>query len=213
MPTFTTEGIILKRSDFSEADRILTILTPFRGKIKVLAKGVRRITSRRGGNVELLNKVRVQLFVGKGLAILTEAESLKTYPKIKSNLTVMTYASHVTELADKLLAENQINNGAYKLLSIILDLLETHPRQIFIRAYEVKLLNELGFWAASQIEANDRVKQLLRKLEVGSWEEISKLKLDEGESVELGKILRYYMERVIESKLKSLEIVRKLKNG
>ena len=65
MVSLTTEGLIIKRKDFGEADRILTVLTDRFGKISVVAKGVRRITSRRAGNIELLNLVKLHLFKAK----------------------------------------------------------------------------------------------------------------------------------------------------
>ena len=152
MPTFTTEGIIVKRSNFGEADRILTIITPYKGKIRVIAKGVRRITSRRAGNVEVLNKVKLQIFQGKGMEILTEAEALLTFPKIKNDLIMSTYGSHLAELSERFLPEGQPNPAIYQLLSATLELLEKNPRQIFIRAFEVKLLSLLGFWSLNQVE-------------------------------------------------------------
>lgn len=212
MPVVTSEGIIIKRSNFGEADRLLTVVTPFKGKITVLAKGVRRITSRRGGNVELLNKLKFQMFTGSGLPILTEAESLQTYPKIKADLMLSSYASHVAELANRLLPENQSNPGTYLLLNTILDLLEANPRQIFIRAFEIKLLINLGFWSKDQIQVSEKIKALLNKLQRNNWQEISSLDINAKEALELERILRYYIEKVLEGKLKSVEIINKLKN-
>ncbi len=213
MAQFVTEGIIIKRSNFGEADRILTILTPFRGKIKVIAKGVRRITSRRGGNVESLNKVRMQLFKGSGLSILTEAESIETYPKIKSDLVVLTYATHVAELIDRLIPEDQLNPTIYKLFEIVLTLLEKNPRQIFIRAFEVKLLSDLGFWSIDQVEVEGEIKKLLEDLDSKSWVEISQMEVTPEQSLELERILRYYMEKVLEGSLKSLKLLKQLKDN
>ncbi|MBI2593599.1 DNA repair protein RecO, partial [Candidatus Daviesbacteria bacterium] len=79
MPSVAVEGIILKRTNFGEADRMLTVLTKNLGKITVIARGVRKITSRRAGNVELLNVVKLGLFKGKGYT-LTEAQSVQTFP-------------------------------------------------------------------------------------------------------------------------------------
>ena len=107
------KSIVLKRKNFGEADRILTVFTTHRGKISVLAKGVRRITSRRAGNVELLNRVSIFLHQTKGMPILTEAVSLDTYPKLKGNLKLSTVAFHIIELVDKLTAENQENRSLY----------------------------------------------------------------------------------------------------
>ncbi|MFH0937021.1 MAG: DNA repair protein RecO [Candidatus Daviesbacteria bacterium] len=213
MAVFSTEGIIVKRSNFGEADRILTIITPYKGKITVIAKGVRRITSRRGGNVEVLNKVKLQIFKGSGMSILTEAESIETFPKIKSDLTLLSYGSHLAELSERFLPEEQPNPAAYQLLAAALDLLEKNPRQVFIRAYEVKLLTTLGFWSLNQIQAKEDVKEILKSLEAKSWGEISKIELNQNQALELEKILRYYIEKVLESSLRSSKVMKELKNG
>src|SRR3989344_2903487 len=99
MPALTTEGLILKRKNFGEADRVLTVLTPRLGKISIIARGVRKITSRRAGNIEVLNRTKLHLFKGKNYT-LTEAESLETFNKLKSNLTLSTVALHIIELVD-----------------------------------------------------------------------------------------------------------------
>lgn len=213
MAVFTTEGVIVKRSNFGEADRILTVVTPFKGKIKVIAKGVRKITSRRGGNVELLNKVRLHIFQGSGMAILTEAESLETFPKIKGELLLSSYGSHIAELADRLLPENQPNPAAYNLVAIALSLLEKNPRQIFIRAFEVKLLTVLGFWDLSQIPEAGEVSNILESLQKKDWVEINIMRLDKKQSLEVERILRYYIEKVLESPLRSIKMIEKLKEN
>ena len=176
-----------------------------------MAKGVRRITSRRGGNVELLNKVKIQVFQGKGMDLLTEAESLKTFSKIKNDLMISTYSSHIAELADRLLPEEQPNPQAYNLLVIVLNLLENNPRQIFIRAFEVKLLTVLGFWSLDQVGEVRGVREILEKLQKGSWEEIAQIEVTQVQSEELERILRSYLEKVLESPLRSVKIIQKLR--
>lgn len=212
MVGFKTEGIILKRRNFGEADRILTVFSLHRGKISVMAKGVRRITSRRAGNIELLNRVQMFLHPGKQFLILTEASSLDTYQKLKEDLTLSTYAYHILELTDKLTAEGQENPILYMNLVEVLKRLSNNPRQILIRAYEVKILSLMGFWSIDQVGGlNGKLKQLLNILEVGAWDEIEKLRIDEKEALELERVLRYYVERVIESSLKSRQFLKELK--
>lgn len=215
MAVFTTEGIIVRRRNFGEADRLLTVITPFKGKITVIAKGVRRITSRRGGNVELLNKVRLHIFQGQGMPILTEAESIETFPKIKSDLILSTYASHVVELSERMLPEMQPNPAAYNLLVTILTLLEKNPRQIFIRAFEVKFLTVMGFWDLGGVgPTSPRLRgtgEILEKLQKESWEQIGEMEIKKEEALELERVLRYYIEKVLESPLKSVKILEKLK--
>lgn len=202
MPGFKTEGVILKRRNFGEADRILTVFSLHRGKISVMAKGVRRITSRRAGNVELLNRVQMFLYPGKQFLILTEAESLDTFQKLKEDLTLSTYAYHLIELIDKLTAENQENRNLYIELVEVLKRLERNPRQILVRAFEAKILSNLGFVGFKE--------ELIKKLETSSWDEIEKMEVTKKEALELERILRYHVERVIEGKLNAREFLKKL---
>jgi len=213
MSVITTEGIIIKRSNFGEADRILTVITPYKGKIKIVAKGVRRITSRRGGNVELLNKVKLHIYEGKGMPILTEAQSVETFPKIKSDLMMSTYGSYIMELSEKLLPEEQPNPAAYQLIASILGLLETNPRQIFIRAFELKLLSVMGYWSPNEISVTSEIKDLLEKLQRETWENIEKMNITKNQAMELEKIVRYYIEKILEHPLQSVKILQRLKQN
>ena len=211
------EGIILKRRNLGEADRILTVFSLQRGKISVLAKGVRRITSRRAGNVELLNRVSLYLHQAKTFLILTEATSLDTYQKLKEDLTLSTYAFHIIELIDKLTAENQENRILYEHLVAVLQRLSRNPRQILVRAFEIKILTNLGFISFQnpkvQLQFHPRggSGKLLKDLEMMSWDEVEKMEIDQKQALELEKVLRYHVERVIEGELKSRQILGKIK--
>lgn len=189
----------------------MTVLTERFGKISVIAKGVRRITSRRAGNVEVLNRVRLHIFQSKSYN-LSEAESIETFQKIKENLTLTTYAFHIIELIDRLVPEEQKNPQVYNLTLQILGLLNKNPRQIFIRAFEVKLLYLLGFWSDEAVpNLTPEVREILGGLRVGSWTEISNLEIKEETAMELERIMRYYIEKILESSLKSVQVLKKLK--
>jgi len=211
MASIVTQGIILKRHNFGEADRIMTVLTDRLGKIAVVARGVRKITSRRAGNVEILNYVRIGLFKGKGYT-LTEAEAIETFPKIKENLTLSSTAFHVIELADRLIVEEQSNPQVFDLVLATLKILEKNPRQLFIRAYEIKLMRLLGFLSADSLEGVEMsMGLLLQNLEDESWAEISKLNITESEAESLEQFMRGSIEKVLESKLNSSDVFRKMK--
>lgn len=213
MKAFKTEGVILKRRDFGEADRILTLFSLKEGKITVLAKGVRKVTSRRAGNIELLNRVIVYLHKGRDFYLLTEAESIETFRPLKENLTLSTYAYHLIELVDKLTAENQENRNVYNDLVEVLERLSKKPRQILVRAFEVKTLFNLGFWSVDEIEGIDfKIKELLNLLQQTKWPEIEQIKLIETEAFELERVLRYFLEKTIEGKLKSRQFLKDLTN-
>lgn len=215
MPSLITEGLIIKRHNFGEADRILTVLTDRYGKISVVARGVRKITSRRAGNIELLNLVKLHLFKAKSYT-LTEAESISTFPKLKQNLVLTTSAFHILELIDRLVAEGQPHRDLFDLTVAMLKLLERNPRQILLRAYEVKTLSILGFWGIRAIrelgEVDPKIEQLLNTLESSSWTEISLLTLSEAEAVALERLLRYYIEKILESDLKSVKVMRDIRD-
>ena len=148
MRTFSSEGIILKRVDFGEADRLITIFTKNRGKITSLAKGIRRIESRRSGNVELLNKAKLSFAESRSLPILTEAESLETYSNLKKDLMKVSMAYYLVELVDQFFHDQQENYKTYELLSESLksiDRVEANKAENVVRAFELKLLPLVGY--------------------------------------------------------------------
>lgn len=151
MRSYKTQGIIIKRINFGEADRILTIFTKRYGKIKAIAKGVRRITSRRGGNLEVFNLVTVFLTEGRNFEIVTEAEVVKSFLNLRKNLKKVGLAYYFCELVESLCPEKQENERVFELLSKILEDLEEEREIREIREmggkkyFEINLLKELGY--------------------------------------------------------------------
>lgn len=150
MPTYTTEGIILKAKNLGEADRILTIFTRQQGKINAVAKGVRKVTSRKGGNTDVLNHSRFIIAVGKNLDIITEAEAITTFPHIKSRLKYTALAFKVAELVDKFFMESQENFRIFRGLIMTLGKIDSkeldlEEKYLVARQFEVRMLKEVGF--------------------------------------------------------------------
>src|SRR5579872_1274625 len=116
MRSFRTEGIIIKRRDFGEADRIITVMTRDYGKLKIKAAGVRKITSRRAAHIELLNHTVLHLYKGNTLAILTEAKMLDDFSQVKNHFDKIGLAYHICELIDGLCPENQESSKVFFLL-------------------------------------------------------------------------------------------------
>lgn len=150
MKSYKVEGIVIKRKNFGEADRILTIFTKKYGKIRVLAKGVRRITSRRGGNIELFNQVDLIIHSGRTFDILTEAQVINSFSSIRKNLDLVSLAFHVSEIVDGLCPEHQSHPKAYDLMLKVLNELD-HG---LIQAFEKNLLQELGYLSNEHQEVN-----------------------------------------------------------
>ena len=158
MHSFRTEGIIIKRRDLGEADRILTVLTRHQGKINVIAKGVRKINSRRSPHVELLNHSILNIYQGK-LPILTEAETVCHHSSLKNDLRRASYAFYICEILDGLVAEHQDSRAVFDLTSKYLIKLESvDDQKILVSKFEQDLLVSLGFWPKKQalIQDSDR---------------------------------------------------------
>lgn len=155
MRSFKTEGIVIKRRNYGEADRILTVLTKNRGKISVIAKGVRKISSRRSSHIELLNLSVFNLHDAR-MPILTEIETLNHHSGLKSDLERAGYAFYVCELVDGLLPEHQENRAAFNLLQqVFYDLEITPDPRKRIKRFEEELIVLLGFWPREQLFLED----------------------------------------------------------
>lgn len=147
MRTFRVEGIVIKRRNFGEADRILTVITRDLGKIHIKASGVRKITSRRSAHVELLNNSILGLYKGNGFPILTEAKMLDDFSSIKSDLNKMGLAYHLCELVDGLCPENQEQYAVFNLLKKTLQRFSQDDEiAIVVHEFEIELLSILGYW-------------------------------------------------------------------
>lgn len=161
MRSYKTEGIILKRTNFGEADRILTVFTKKHGKMKILAKGVRRITSRRGPNIELFNLVTLFIHKGRTFDMLTEAQVINAFPSIRKNLELIGLAYYCCELVDGLCAEHQPHPKVYELLMATFNELD-HG---LIQKFETTLLSELGFLPVGRSQNIDTTSYIENLLE------------------------------------------------
>jgi len=155
MRHFKVDGIILKRRNVGEADRILTVFTRQFGKISIKAVGVRKITSRRASHIELLNHVTMGLYKGQGMYLLIEAIAQENFPSVKEDLKKIGFAYHICELVDGLCPENQENEAIFDLLSNVLQKLSKEEDiAVVIHDFEIQLLTLLGYWSTSQSTAN-----------------------------------------------------------
>jgi DNA repair protein RecO (recombination protein O) len=151
MRTYKTEGFVIRRRNFQETDRILTVFTKKNGKIQLKAPGVRKITSRRSPHVELLNYSLFTIYQAKSLPILTEVESIDVYSYLKNDLEKISLLYYICELIEGLCPENQENIQVFYLLKDFLNSLETEPSEDLIRKFELKLLIILGYYRVDQL--------------------------------------------------------------
>ena len=143
---YRTEAIVLRRIDFGEADRLLTVFTPERGKIKLIAKGARKPASRKSGHVELFSHGLFLVAAGHELDIITQAETCEPYRALREDLLRTTYAYYVAELADAFTAERDENRPVFDLLKDAFGwLCSAEDLQLAARYYELHLLALVGF--------------------------------------------------------------------
>jgi len=126
--TYKTEAIILKRINFSEADKILTLYTKHYGKISAIAKGVRKLTSRKAASLELFNHVDLFLVKGKNLDIVTETTLINSFPNFRKDLRRIKLAYEACEVIERLTVEEKGNTGVFLKLKDFLYGLEKASR-------------------------------------------------------------------------------------
>ncbi len=147
MTYYKTEGILLRRHNLGEADRILTLLSPELGKVRVVAKGVRRGRSKLAGHLEPFVVTQLHLAKGRNLDIVTSAQGVRYYNLASAELERLGLAHLLLEICDKVLTEQQPQPEAYELLCEVLAALESGVDASLVRHYfYVKLLDALGHW-------------------------------------------------------------------
>ena len=143
---YRTEAVILRRSDFGEADRLLTVYTPYLGKVRLLAKGIRKPSSRKAGHLELFTRTQLLIARGRNLDIITQAESLEEFEGIRGDLARFTYACLAAELVDRFAQEEEDSADLYALMVQGLRWFATEEDlRLWMRYFELRLLSYSGY--------------------------------------------------------------------
>lgn len=163
MNSYKTLGIVIKKTNFGEADSILTILTERFGKVKVIAKGVRKIKSHLAGSLESFMLVNLQLHEGKTFYIATGALIEEEFSPLRGDLKKVAKAFFLGELVDKFLEEKQKSDDVFELFTSALSEVSEGLPGPLIQAFELKIVEASGFkpelyecvHCKSKITAND----------------------------------------------------------
>jgi DNA repair protein RecO (recombination protein O) len=145
--SYRVEAVVLRHMDWGEADRLLALYTRERGKLRAVAKGARRIKSRKAGHLEPFTRVTLQLARGREMPIVTQAETVDAYLPLRETLVKTGFAAYVVEMLDRFTYEDETENYAiYHLLTETLGRIASEPDAwVAVRYYEVQLLGLLGF--------------------------------------------------------------------
>ncbi len=145
-------GIIIGKKDLGEADKILTVFTREHGKLHLVARGSRRISSKRVGTLELFNYIRFMYFSGRSMESLGQVDMVNSFAGIKDNLDASARAYVIAEVIDNLTPLEQESKAVFDDLVLALQLLAKKETQgdadTIVRDFEQQILKTLGFWSS-----------------------------------------------------------------
>jgi DNA repair protein RecO (recombination protein O) len=144
MSLYRDEGVVLRTYKLGEADRIVVLLTAGHGKVRAVAKGVRKIKSRFGGRLEPPTHVGVLMYEGRELDIVTQAETIDHFRPIREDLTRMTDAMAMLEAVEQVAQEREANPGLSRMLVGALRTLADRRSSLLVAAFFWKLLSLEG---------------------------------------------------------------------
>ena len=149
--SYSSEGIVLARRGFGEADRILVLYTKNHGRISLIAKGVRRPRSRKRGHIEVFNRINFQAVTGRNLDLMTEAEVVDDFKEIRKSLKKVSLAYYLMEVVGRITHDRESNPELYDLILKSLEKLKSASRLRSLRLNFInKLLVLLGYWPAGR---------------------------------------------------------------
>lgn len=139
------QGIVLRGYPFGEADRVVVLLSPNNGKIRTVAKGVRKTKSRFGGRLEPFTHVDLILYEGRNLDTITQVAVLEPFPHLRSDLAAVVAAGTMVEAADAVAQEDEAAIRLFLLLQRGLKTLEAGERSPdLITSFLLKLADVVG---------------------------------------------------------------------
>jgi DNA repair protein RecO (recombination protein O) len=142
---YRTEALILRRSNVGEADRVLVLATPA-GKRRVIARGVRKTTSRLAGHLELFTHAHLLLARGRNLDIVTQSHVINGFRALRADLSRLGHAYYAADLYDRFTQDEEENFALFRLLCATYAALDaTRNPDLVLRAYELRLLHLAGY--------------------------------------------------------------------
>lgn len=164
---YSTHAIVLKRRNVGEADRVVTIFSKEYGRMRVVAKGVRRVHSRRAPSLEVFSHVSLVLHKGKAWDSISEATPIHAFPLLRGSLPRVSYAYYLCELVDAFLPERQEHRDVYALLldalTALNDTLELDPVAVS-EHFALELLRSLGYLARDRSLPLDRIDPYIERI-------------------------------------------------
>jgi DNA repair protein RecO (recombination protein O) len=142
---YRDEGVVLRTIKLGESDRIVTVFTQGHGKVRAVAKGVRKTTSKFGARLEPMSRSALQCYKGRELDVVTQAETLESNRVLREEYSLLTHAVAMLEAVDQVAQEREPNPALYRMLTRALRTLAERRNPLVTPAFFWKLLSLEGF--------------------------------------------------------------------
>ncbi len=166
MKSFLATGIILKRMDIGEADRMVTVFTKEHGKMVAVAKGCRKLTSSKLSALEPATLSKCYFISTNNAPLLTQAQLLQDFAGAKKDLPSMRKIFEVLEMVDMLLMDEDEQPEVFDRTHAILDHLNTEEKTnpLFVRTHLISIIQTLGFAHFDEIDLSRPIKDFVEEL-------------------------------------------------
>jgi DNA repair protein RecO (recombination protein O) len=141
---YRDEGVVLRTYKLGEADRIVVLATQQHGKVRAVAKGVRKTKSKFGARLEPLSHVALQLYEGRNLDTITQVEGIDAFRPIRDDLDRYAAAMTVLEVVDQLAMEGEADPQRFRMLVGVLRTIAENDNPLVVPAFELKVLAHEG---------------------------------------------------------------------
>jgi DNA repair protein RecO (recombination protein O) len=147
MGLYKTEGVVLKSIKLEEADKIITIYSRSKGKISVVAKGIRKTKSKFGARLEPFSYANLLLYEGRNLDIVTQVELISSFQEIREDFDKVVYGSAMLDLLEKISPSEEKDEKVFELVLSSLRALSLSSKNIplLLAAFDLKLMSIAGF--------------------------------------------------------------------
>src|SRR3989339_1380352 len=194
------QAIILSRRDFREYDQIISVYTKEQGKLELLARGIKKITSKNSAHIEPFSVVDIDIAEGHEINHLTKVQPVEYFKNIRQDLQKSLAAQYVVSITDKFVQVGERDERIFEGLKTWHEFLNIpisqYPNILIIDCYIVELLYCLGF-AMSEDPKMKRWKQKLEIMERGDWQVVAQLEYDEQLHKKIYEFLLYHTERKV----------------
>jgi len=211
MKSLNTQCIILGHKNLKEQDKLIFLYSEDLGKIKAIAKGAQKITSKFVGHLETLNICTISLYLAPNNIIITEVSTDENFRKTRENLEALSAALLIAEITNTILQEHQTLDNLLKLIKKTISHLSNSkkPKLIAI-AYIIKFLDKSGLlpdYKNSEIPIAKKYLKFLNFLKENTLTEIEKIVLTKEEKTQIHHYLQSVLEEITDKSIKSLNLL------